>query len=492
MKKICLLIMAVLTLILLCWFAYNSRHLFVSVAKVEPHQVDQDPNKVDIEQDTITKGNPEDSARALIELVPDSAALLNHYDTLILIAESTTGEMNPEILKSACVGISRSHASALCDKDRTMAIMQWISWKIWETKNPQDKQRLVERFAADAQRLIASGKLPAISGLESVLRSILSINVKSNPKVSLNAVVVLFEGQILNADQALRDYLWTRLIELGKVLPEEEMNQLYAFLKQNYTEKNFPLVPSKLFYPDTYGVNPGPGPVSSEEYDEIAYGTLNKLHHRLRQDQCKDPRSSTNYCVLAGERIIDEYLQNPSDATALVESLLSEGLLLNEFTTHVDIFSMLHGESVNVNGSVMPVPLLTSVLNAVGRNPSVLSSECLMVISGRMERWLTDLSKSNAEKTSSVVAELQTECFGTLLSLCVDSERRHVSGKLQTATSNFFLNMLNVHKKDLLPGAKFKVKAQVEDLLHKRPYKDLPGSSIKKLESVFKELCEMK
>ena len=455
MKKIMVLLVMGLVLILVNWVGVILiRHgiPFTDKAPQEAHeavstiannipdnsrQIDQVPQSIQEIKETIAKGNPDDSAHALTKLVPDGNALLKHYDELIQIAESTTGVMNPEILKAARVGTHGFNIVSQ-DKTRTAAILQWISLKSWDVKNPLDKQHLLDRFAAAAQRLITSGKLPAISGLECVLRSVSSEMVNPDPQVSLHAVVTLFEGQVPNADKALRDYLWASLNGLGKLLPEDEMNQLFAFFKQHYIEKNLPLTYRDQFFPDMRYMNIGPGPISWKEYEEIVEGPLYKIYGSLCMEQCREECSGSYYCNLAGWRIIEEYARNPSEVTDLVESLLKDGLMVRDLFMHIDIAKSLRGVSPNDNGSVMPIPLVISILKSAGRNHSALSSDSLSVVNSKITICLDALSQRDVDK-SKELAELQATCINVQKRLRAEMARRSSSWKLPSYL-DFFSN----------------------------------------------------
>ena len=443
MKKIMVLLVTGLVLILVNWVgviliqqgipftdkAPQKAHEAVStIANNIPDtsiQIDQVPQSIQEIKETIAKGNPDDSARALTKLVPDGNALLKHYGELIQIAESTTDEMNQEVLQAAWG--KRGFAVIPKGKDRTSAIIEWITLKSWDVKNPLDKQHLLDRFAADVQRLITSGKLPVIWGLKCVRISVFGGGVDPDPQVSLHTVVALYEGHVPNTDKAMRDELWNEFKLIGTVLPEDEMTQLYTFLKQHYPEKTFPTVPRELFHQNEM-VNEGPGPISSKEYEEIVEGSLDKLHSRLRQEECRNERSSYVSGSLAGERIVYEYNRNIDDVTALVESLFSEGLMVKQIFTHIDIASLLSGASRNNTGSVVPAPMVVSVLKSAGRNLSALSLDSLLTVHKTVNKCLTVLSQKDVN-LSRDLADLQATCVDVQERLRVETERRRASGE---------------------------------------------------------------
>ena len=334
--------------------------------------------------------------------------------------------MNQEVLKAAR-GI-RGFTVMPKDNDRTSAIIEWITLKSWDVKNPLDKQHLLDRFAADVQRLITSGKVPVIFGLHCVQVSAFTGYVNPDPQVSINPVVALYEKQIPNADKAMREELWIDLKEIGTVLPKDEMTQLYTFLKQHYPEKTFPTVPRELFYPYAPQLNTGPGPIDSKEYEEIVEGSLNKIYRRLRQEKCQDERSNYVYGILAGERIIHEYNRTKDDVTALVESLFSEGLMVKPIFTHIDIASSLSGASRNSEGTLVPAPMVVSVLKSAGRNLSVLSLDSLLTVHKTVKKCLTVLSQKDVSQSRDL-ADLHATCVDVQERLRVETERRRASGE---------------------------------------------------------------
>ena len=292
--------------------------------------------------DNINMPDPTEASKALVAVIPDSASLIKNYTGLMEIVRSAQGELDLSVLYDACTGCHRWHSDVIADKRKDLAILEWMSQKIWEMAGTPEKKQLLERYIGDVGRLMDEGKIHPLMGLKLTTYTMATRFVGSD--VHTDALLNLFKRYMKTGNTKVDDFICYEFMVTTSAFLSEGIrsSDIVEILRQNYPTKNFPKDPLQFSYP--------PIPIWRKTYDDIMQLSPSELHKKIITPS--DTIEKNYSCEVALARMLDLYDQDPREVKATIVDLLDKGLLMD--TIPACLFSIpFYGQKVNKAHPIM-------------------------------------------------------------------------------------------------------------------------------------------
>lgn len=337
--------------VLLIYFTY-----LVSAGAVDSKPVSSETG---LTSEKIDVNNPTDAAKVLVSVIPDSAALVKHYSALIEIVRTAQGEMDLSILYDACTGCHRWHSFVIIDKQKNLAMLEWMSQKMWEMPRSSTKKQLLEQYITDIGKLIDSNQIEKLVGLK-IAASSMHMDMGSDiigSDIQTNALLNLFK-QYINSD---RKEVKRYIINSFRFVPESflsetvTMDSFCDLIKQH--DPAFAYCENREDYFRPHYVTL-PKNVSRTTYEEIIRLSIPELRTKV------NVREGSKYaCEFSIGRIFDTYDTNPEETKKTIRELIKNDIMTREIQLSL-ASPPFYGSSVNKSHPVEPsVEMIDTILD---------------------------------------------------------------------------------------------------------------------------------
>lgn len=284
----------------------------------------------------VAQGDPDAAAKALVALVPDGTALLQHHDALLRAAENAQGQMKLDVLREACPRYHRWHAELeITDPARSVAILQWMGQKVWETPKGPLKEQVARRFVADVDQWIEAGRVKADPGLRLAYHSIM-LPEYVRPAVSMIPLLGLLKKHAARHNSAA----FTALLEVKGPPPyceDVDSRQIHDFLLLHYPDQQ-PLLDTSehASYGSFHAI-----PLTWEEYEQLPTQTLESIRDQLSDCWCgsSERLSRMQYCYWVTYYLVSEFDTRPEEVKDILKALLTEKRLAPRILAGILILS---------------------------------------------------------------------------------------------------------------------------------------------------------
>ena len=303
----------------MCFFLFLFTLYLVPAGAVDSKSVS---GETGLSLGSINSANFTEAAKALVAVIPDSVALIKNYTGLMEIVRSAQGELDLAILYDACVGCHRWHSNVIADKRKDLAILEWMSQKIWEMPGTPEKKKLLEQYIGDVGRLMDEGKIAPLVGLKFTAYTMATRFVGSD--IHTDALLNLFKRYMKTGNKEVDDCIYyTFMLQTDAFLSEcVDAKGLVDILRINYPALSLPDDYVQFYYP--IGVERD-CPIKREIYNDIMSLSPSDLHKKIISNS---GATNINYtCGIALARVFDLYDKDPQEVKATIEDLIDKKLL---------------------------------------------------------------------------------------------------------------------------------------------------------------------
>ena len=391
----------------------------------------------------INSPDPIEAAKALIAVIPDSGSLIKHYTSLIDIVRSAQGELDLAILYDACTGCHRWHSDVIADKRKDLAILEWMSQKIWEMPGIPEKKRLLDQYIGDVGHLMDEGKIKPLMGLKLTTYTMATHFVGSD--VHTDALLNLFKRYMKTGDQEVDTHIrFAFMLQTDAFLSESiDAKALVDILRVNYPATPFPDDIVRFYYP--LGARRD-HPIKREIYNDIMSLSTSDLHNKITSNSGS---TNINYtCGIALARVFDQYDKDPMEVKATIKELLDKELLIYPIAACLTSVPF-YGPG---NSKAHPLMLREDVIKMILDKFEIKMKQihCSLdehVIFGALHSCLKEFPKRNKNGEFPEGENLQRQCIRILMDGAIAWERKYdeTSHSISNTPRNFLVDNVDVY-----------------------------------------------